>query len=99
MLLWLFKRVYPFLTYIGVLREDKWCLLLLSAACSVSAALQWVTTQNCLLPFPAVFNVSNEEKASSQGFCLFAGLILRKPFSLNLHLPRENLLIPFICFG
>ena len=55
--------------------------------------------QNCHLPFPVVFNVNNKEKASSQGFCLFSGLILRKPFSLNLHLLQENLLIPFICFG
>lgn len=36
MLLWLFKRVYPFLMYIGFLREEKWCLLFYSAAYSVS---------------------------------------------------------------
>lgn len=58
------------------------------AVCEVPLPM-WVTVQSCLLPFPAVFNVSNEEKASSQGFCLFTGLVLRKPCSLNLHFPRK----------
>lgn len=83
-------------SYTGFLREEKWCLLLWSAAYAISKVPLplWVTAPNCLLPFPAVFDLRNEEKASSQGFCR---IILRKPFSLNLHLPQGNVLIMVIC--
>lgn len=40
---------------------------LVVALCKVPLP-QWVTLPNCLLPFPVLFDLRHEEKASNQGF-------------------------------